>query len=172
MPALQIRAMQDLIAEGVALGRISSNYKLIGHRQAINTECPGDKLYEEIKTWPHYVATPTYEDLLDGKFEEIENHIHPWIVKKKCNEIKNSYYEMFYSEFWLPWLMYAKQDSKRVPHQFYSISPSLMVSQKHHILDMSWGETLYYDIANRNAAEYRFGNLHAVNTPRIRRVNT
>ncbi|XP_077293930.1 peptidoglycan-recognition protein SC2-like [Arctopsyche grandis] len=69
-PASQLTAVKELIAQGVSLGRISSNYKLIGHRQAVSTECPGNRLYEEIKTWPHYTATPTYEDLLEGKYEE------------------------------------------------------------------------------------------------------
>lgn len=75
-----MQAIKDLIAQGVSLGRISSNYKLIGHRQAVATECPGNRLYDEIKTWPHYVATPTYEDLLEGKYEETEmvgNYILP-----------------------------------------------------------------------------------------------
>ncbi|XP_049767822.1 peptidoglycan-recognition protein LC-like [Schistocerca cancellata] len=46
----------SLIRCGVARGSISDTYKLVGHRQVRDTECPGDRLYQEIQTWPHWVA--------------------------------------------------------------------------------------------------------------------
>ena len=52
--AAQMNATQALIQCGVQLGKISPNYQMMGHRDTKNTLCPGDKLYEEIKTWPHY----------------------------------------------------------------------------------------------------------------------
>lgn len=49
-----LAAGKQLINCGVSLGHVSRTYSLIGHRQATSTECPGNKLYEEIKTWPNY----------------------------------------------------------------------------------------------------------------------
>ncbi len=41
-------------------GKVSSDYELYGHRQVgaakKKTECPGDNLYKEIKTWEHWVS--------------------------------------------------------------------------------------------------------------------
>ncbi|XP_062573038.1 peptidoglycan recognition protein 1-like [Saccostrea cucullata] len=49
-----IRAAQALIRCGVDNGKIIGNYKLKGHRDVGNTECPGQTLYEYIQSWPHY----------------------------------------------------------------------------------------------------------------------
>merc|ERR1719147_682398 len=38
----------------LANGKVSSSYELKGHRQAVSTECPGDALYAEIQSWPHW----------------------------------------------------------------------------------------------------------------------
>ncbi|XP_028266895.1 peptidoglycan recognition protein 6 [Parambassis ranga] len=35
-------------------GRLISNFSVQGHRQVVNTSCPGDALYEEIKTWRRF----------------------------------------------------------------------------------------------------------------------
>ncbi|KAJ3651054.1 hypothetical protein Zmor_017117 [Zophobas morio] len=51
----QLQTVHELIAYGVELGMISGSYGLIGHRQAKETLCPGDQLYEEITTWEHYI---------------------------------------------------------------------------------------------------------------------
>lgn len=51
-----INATQELIADAIEKGYLSKDYKLIGHRQTKSTLCPGNALYEEIKTWPHYYA--------------------------------------------------------------------------------------------------------------------
>ncbi|XP_071445005.1 peptidoglycan-recognition protein LC-like [Hetaerina americana] len=55
-PPIQIRACKLLIEEGVKLGKISPNYKLIGDRQVSSSRNPGEKLFEELKTWEHWTA--------------------------------------------------------------------------------------------------------------------
>lgn len=35
-------------------GRLIPTFTLMGHRQVVNTACPGDALYSEIKTWKHF----------------------------------------------------------------------------------------------------------------------
>lgn len=52
--AQALAAVKGLIACGVQLGKITSDYRLYGHRDAGQTSCPGDALYNEIRTWPHY----------------------------------------------------------------------------------------------------------------------
>ena len=49
-----LRAIKAIINCAINAGVVASNYKLYGHRDAGCTGCPGDKLYEEIKTWPKY----------------------------------------------------------------------------------------------------------------------
>ncbi|KAM3963895.1 peptidoglycan-recognition protein LB-like [Aphomia sociella] len=56
-PQAQLEATKQLIAAGVELGYIHQNYRLIGHRQASATECPGDVLYREIMTWNQFSTT-------------------------------------------------------------------------------------------------------------------
>jgi len=34
--------------------KAASNYTLHGHRDGDCTECPGQKFYELVRTWPHY----------------------------------------------------------------------------------------------------------------------
>lgn len=53
-PGNMIAAVQNLIEFGVKNNIIAANYTLIGHRQTRPTECPGDRLYQEIQSWPHY----------------------------------------------------------------------------------------------------------------------
>lgn len=48
-----------LIAYSVENSYLSSNYKLLGHRQVRATECPGQRLYDEIRSWDHYSKVPT-----------------------------------------------------------------------------------------------------------------
>ena len=53
--AAALNAMKNLIQCGISRGYITSTYKLYGHRDVVSTTtCPGDALYQEIKTWPHY----------------------------------------------------------------------------------------------------------------------
>ncbi|XP_055069944.2 N-acetylmuramoyl-L-alanine amidase isoform X1 [Misgurnus anguillicaudatus] len=43
-----------LIKCGVKNGFLQENFTMLGHRQVVNTSCPGDFLYSEIKAWEHY----------------------------------------------------------------------------------------------------------------------
>lgn len=53
-----LEAVQALIDYGIQNGNIKPDYKLLGHRQVRDTECPGQKLFDEIKTWEHWVEQP------------------------------------------------------------------------------------------------------------------
>ncbi|KAM8963447.1 peptidoglycan recognition protein 1 [Lycaon pictus] len=54
-PPRALRAAQSLLACGVAQGKLNPRYQLRGHRDVQQTLSPGDRLYEIIQTWPHYV---------------------------------------------------------------------------------------------------------------------
>ena len=57
LPTVAARnAAKALIAEAAATGHLKKDYKLKGHRQVGNTDCPGTKLYNDIKTWAHFSA--------------------------------------------------------------------------------------------------------------------
>ncbi|TRY92874.1 hypothetical protein DNTS_029150 [Danionella cerebrum] len=43
-----------LVKCGVNYGFLQKNYTILGHRQVVETDCPGDSLYSEITTWKHY----------------------------------------------------------------------------------------------------------------------
>ncbi|XP_068157890.1 peptidoglycan-recognition protein LB isoform X7 [Drosophila tropicalis] len=58
-PQNMLQAAKDLIAFGVAKGYIDPAYKLLGHRQVRDTECPGGRLFEEISSWPHFTILNT-----------------------------------------------------------------------------------------------------------------
>lgn len=49
-------ATQKLIAYAIDAGHLSANYTLLGHRQTRSTECPGERLFNEITNWPHFGA--------------------------------------------------------------------------------------------------------------------
>ncbi|XP_078310961.1 peptidoglycan-recognition protein SC2-like isoform X2 [Crassostrea virginica] len=55
--AASLNAVKNLIACGIQKGFISHSYHLYGHRDVKTTECPGDRLYHEIQSWPHYSHT-------------------------------------------------------------------------------------------------------------------
>lgn len=57
-PPQMLQAAKDLIAFGVAKGYIHPEFKLLGHRQVRDTECPGGRLFQEISTWPHFSPKP------------------------------------------------------------------------------------------------------------------
>ncbi|XP_069701746.1 peptidoglycan-recognition protein LE-like [Periplaneta americana] len=50
----QIAAGLQLIQEGVQLGKLAKDYKVMAHRQLSATESPGLAFYEIIKTWDHW----------------------------------------------------------------------------------------------------------------------
>lgn len=57
-PEQMLNATKALIAHSVESGYLASNYKLLGHRQVRETECPGQRLFEEISTWDHFSSKP------------------------------------------------------------------------------------------------------------------
>ncbi|XP_046409755.1 peptidoglycan-recognition protein SC2-like isoform X3 [Neodiprion fabricii] len=52
----QRKAVQLLLEQGVELGKLASNYKLVAHCQVANTLSPGQYLLADLKQWPHYYA--------------------------------------------------------------------------------------------------------------------
>lgn len=54
-PPEQLKVVHQLIEFGVKTGKISKDYKLLGHRQIKPTECPGSALFEEISHWDHFI---------------------------------------------------------------------------------------------------------------------
>lgn len=52
-----LEATQKLINFAVNSGHLQRNYTLFGHRQVRDTECPGDRLFNEITTWPNFSDT-------------------------------------------------------------------------------------------------------------------
>lgn len=50
---------KDFIAYSLENGYLSPTYKVLGHRQVRDTECPGQRLFDEIQSWPHYSKVPT-----------------------------------------------------------------------------------------------------------------
>ncbi|XP_041986748.1 peptidoglycan-recognition protein LC-like isoform X1 [Aricia agestis] len=64
-PKQQVEACKKIIKQGVQLGKISKDYKLLAHRQLMSTLSPGDKVMDIIKEWPHFVKNDTdVKDLL------------------------------------------------------------------------------------------------------------
>ncbi|KRT84863.1 hypothetical protein AMK59_2045, partial [Oryctes borbonicus] len=54
-----LRAAQKLIDCGLNIGEIGHDYKLMGHRQVVsNTACPGQALYDTIRTWQRWIPRP------------------------------------------------------------------------------------------------------------------
>ncbi|XP_029159569.1 uncharacterized protein LOC114931584 [Nylanderia fulva] len=53
-----LKTLNALIACGISLGKISDKYHVLGHRQARNTECPGETFYEYVTTLPRWTANP------------------------------------------------------------------------------------------------------------------
>ncbi|XP_051797443.1 uncharacterized protein LOC110970843 [Acanthochromis polyacanthus] len=56
LPSQQsMRLVRDQLAScAVSGGRLRSDYILHGHRQVVDTACPGDAFYAEIQSWPHF----------------------------------------------------------------------------------------------------------------------
>jgi len=50
----QMKSVKILFEEGVRLGKVAPDYKLIGHRQVSSTESPGLRFFKELQTWPHW----------------------------------------------------------------------------------------------------------------------
>lgn len=64
-PKQQIDACLKIISQGIKLGKLTKDYKLFAHRQLMSTLSPGDKLFDIIKEWPHFVKNDAnLEDLI------------------------------------------------------------------------------------------------------------
>lgn len=55
----QLEIAQQLLRFGVELNQLKTDYRLYGHRQLMATESPGVQLYNIIRTWEHWRATPS-----------------------------------------------------------------------------------------------------------------
>ncbi|XP_013987022.1 N-acetylmuramoyl-L-alanine amidase [Salmo salar] len=60
--SLPSRHALDLVRQHLAKcavdgGRLQANFTLHGHRQLVDTSCPGDALYSEIRGWEHFGET-------------------------------------------------------------------------------------------------------------------
>ncbi|GFT64617.1 n-acetylmuramoyl-L-alanine amidase, partial [Nephila pilipes] len=66
-------SMLDIIPKlvycGVEKGYISPSFKVIAHKDAYCTSCPGTALYDVIKKWPHYPKVPIHSYTCDAKTE-------------------------------------------------------------------------------------------------------
>lgn len=52
-----LRTVRDTLPRcAVRAGLLRPDYKLFGHRQLVRTECPGDALFHQLRTWPHFVS--------------------------------------------------------------------------------------------------------------------
>uniref|UniRef100_A0A2H1VNW2 Peptidoglycan recognition protein n=1 Tax=Spodoptera frugiperda TaxID=7108 RepID=A0A2H1VNW2_SPOFR len=68
-PQNQIDACIKLLKRGVEIGKLAKDYKLFAHRQLASTLSPGDKLYDIIKEWPHFVKNFTNPSELLPKYD-------------------------------------------------------------------------------------------------------
>lgn len=57
-PENMMNALKNLIQSSMDKGVLSKTHKVLGHRQVRATECPGDRLFQEISTWEHFSAKP------------------------------------------------------------------------------------------------------------------
>lgn len=53
-----LEAVKKFLKYSVENNYLRENYMLMGHRQVRSTECPGQRLYDEIKQWDHYISKP------------------------------------------------------------------------------------------------------------------
>ncbi|KAG8229827.1 hypothetical protein J437_LFUL008795, partial [Ladona fulva] len=75
-----LNAAKNLIKFGIAIGKISANYTLLGHRQVRNTDCPGNALFNKIQQWPHWRSLedkkkPFQQMFPDDKLEQTEEKL-------------------------------------------------------------------------------------------------
>jgi peptidoglycan-recognition protein LB len=61
-PEQMLKATKDLIAYSARKGYLQPHYRILGHRQVRSTECPGQRLFDEIQTWDHFSKIPTGPD--------------------------------------------------------------------------------------------------------------
>ncbi|XP_014208939.1 peptidoglycan-recognition protein SC2-like [Copidosoma floridanum] len=54
----QIAVAEKLLESGVKSNKLVKDYKLIGQRQVVHTQSPGDKLFAIIRAWEHFTSNP------------------------------------------------------------------------------------------------------------------
>lgn len=63
-----LQAISDLMYRGVALRKLTPDFKLYGHRDARPMfKSPGEKLYQLIRTWSHYDPNTPRKPMTDAK---------------------------------------------------------------------------------------------------------
>lgn len=52
-----LRTLHDLLPRcAVRAGLLKPDYALLGHRQLVHTDCPGDALFNLLRTWPRFAT--------------------------------------------------------------------------------------------------------------------
>lgn len=69
-----INAVFSLIKCTVEKAKVMSNYTLYGHRQVRDTTCPGDDLFAEIQSWPHWKPGKHYPPI-EKKSDTLEGDV-------------------------------------------------------------------------------------------------
>ncbi|XP_067644966.1 peptidoglycan-recognition protein LB-like isoform X2 [Eurosta solidaginis] len=87
-PPQMLKATKSLIDFGVAKGYIQSQYKLLGHRQVRDTECPGSRLFDEISTWPNFTLR------LNGTGNGLIKHSEQMLLNT-CHLLKEKRYQKY-----------------------------------------------------------------------------
>ena len=55
-----LHTVQDVLPGcAVRAGLLRPDYALLGHRQLVSTDCPGDALFNLLRTWPRFAAVST-----------------------------------------------------------------------------------------------------------------
>ncbi|XP_051033477.1 N-acetylmuramoyl-L-alanine amidase [Phodopus roborovskii] len=50
-----LNTVRDLLPScAIRAGHLQPDYKLLGHRQLVHSDCPGDALFNLLRTWPHF----------------------------------------------------------------------------------------------------------------------
>lgn len=73
--AWALTSAAEAIAEGIAEGAITPDYRLRGHRDVFATACPGADLYPRLDEIAAQVGGPTQGDDLDMDPAELEIHV-------------------------------------------------------------------------------------------------
>jgi hypothetical protein len=64
-----LTTLRIFLKYSVDKGYLKQSYMMMGHRQVRDTECPGQRLYEEIKKWDHHIEKPAdHTDLQIPKY--------------------------------------------------------------------------------------------------------
>ncbi|PIK60988.1 putative peptidoglycan-recognition protein SC2-like [Apostichopus japonicus] len=75
-----VDAVSSLIKCAIEENKLKDSYILYGHRQVRDTSCPGDALFKEIQSWPHWKPGQHYPP----------NQSKPFLNKKLYITIKFS----------------------------------------------------------------------------------